>query len=173
MTKWFKISTAADALCINLHTARSWVAKGYVFDEEVKKATGAGGTTYLNEDGVRRLAVMVKLTAMAVSPERAFDATLQFFDTSEAAFAWSGEKPKTLSGQAEPRQPGELFPKGETFVVCPAGDSRCYVYNWKRPAKGKMVLLSDEFDAALILHLNPIMQKLQAKLEELPFEEDE
>jgi hypothetical protein len=171
MTKWFKISTVAEALGINLHTARSWVAKGYVFPEEVKKAATAGGTTYLNEDGVRRLAVMLRLTAMAVSPERAFDATLQFFEVGEPTVSWSGEKPKTISG-AEPRQPGELFPKGETFVICPAGDSRCYVHNWKRPAKG-MVLLSDEFEAALILHLNPIMQKLDAKLADMPFEEDD
>ena len=171
MKKWFKLSTVADALGLNVHTLRGWISKGYVFDEETKAANKAGGTSYLDEEGVIRLAIMQRLVALGVDARRAFEATLMFLDIGDPMISFNRENPAALKGFGR-RDPGELYKTGETLVVCPAGAARCEVLN----IKGKHSLADvvfGRFDAALVLHLNPIVVDLKARLAAMPFEEDE
>jgi len=165
---WFKLSTAATAAGLNVATVRGWIGKGWVFPEETRLAYKAGATHYIDEDGARRLAIMGRLQRLGIPGLRAFHASAMFLDVGEMMVSDNRGEPESPRGYPA-RQPGDLFPEGQTFLVCPPGDEVSYVIN-VRPGEdlGTALINSSNrarIDTAAIVHLNAVIQEIDERLE--------
>jgi len=113
--KWYKLSAAAAAAGLNVGTVRGWIGKGWLYPEEMKLAYTAGATHYIDQFGVRRLAIMRELLAFGIPGARAFRASMAFLDVGDFRFNIGGETldQRMLANCRSPaRAPASSIPMG-------------------------------------------------------------
>ncbi len=146
------------------NTIRSWHARGLlVMSQHDRESSGRGVAALFSGHTALQVVIMGALTRLGVPVEKASKAG--------AAFAHTGESPaKYVSDACDPsreREPGGLFPSGETVLLVGPGD-RYTILNVDRATPSEM-LVSEvwriaEGGAAAILLLDDLIFEARAKL---------
>jgi hypothetical protein len=110
---------------------------------------------------VLQAAIVAELSRLGVVPRQAGMLSLAFTDVGDVAAVFQGEPLPDV------RQPGELYPTGETFLVARAGESIASVVNIdvnKASAATVFGLLGAGDPASMIVNLNVIDARVRASL---------
>jgi hypothetical protein len=151
----YLLSQAAEAVGVSLNTLRAWVQRGHI---RLTERPMNGLARPVSSEDVKRIAIMAALVGEGVPAQTAWSATRAFLD-----FA-----PGPLGGE-QARNPGDLFPEGETVLVAYADDPQGYVFSVRKPEDWQRVrypigLSTNRKSAGKFVVVNDVLRALRARL---------
>jgi hypothetical protein len=112
-TRAYTLTQIAKLVDVPIATVRTWMKRRHIWfeDSEMMHIGSAGVPHMVGWPSVMRVALMARLTAYGIAPERAWQATIAFTEIGEVGLSLGGEDAQEL------REPGATFKTGRTVLV--------------------------------------------------------